>query len=36
MDFTEGAEHDDAPDSLSCAIRLHDNAPTIRLFKGGI
>lgn len=36
MDFTEGAEHDDAPDSLSCAIRLHDNAPTIRLFRGGI
>ena len=36
MDFTEGAEHDDAPDSLACAIRLHDNAPVIHLFKGGI
>lgn len=36
MDFTEGAEHDDAPDSLACAIRLHDNAPVIHLFKGGL
>ena len=36
IDFTEGAEHDDAPDSLACAIRLRENAPIIHLFKGGI
>ena len=36
MDYGEGAEHDDAPDSLACAIRLHDDAPTISLFRGGI
>lgn len=36
IDFTEGAEHDDAPDSLACAIRLRESAPIIHLFKGGI
>lgn len=36
MDYTEGAEHDDAPDSLACAIRLHDDAPRVHLFRGGI
>ena len=36
MDYGEGAEHDDAPDSLACAIRLRDDAPTISLFRGGI
>lgn len=36
IDFTEGAKHDDAPDSLACAIRLRENAPIIHLFKGGI
>ena len=36
FDYTEGAQHDDAPDSLACAIRLHNNRTRVHLFKGGI
>ncbi|WP_072500355.1 hypothetical protein [Olsenella phocaeensis] len=36
MDYTEGASHDDAPDSLACAMRLHGDAIEVSLFRGGI
>lgn len=36
MDYAEGAEHDDAPDSLACAIRIRGTAPRVHLFRGGI
>lgn len=36
MDYCEGAEHDDAPDSLACAIRLHDDAPRVHILRGGV
>lgn len=36
MDYTDAAPHDDAPDSLACAIRLHGKAVKVHLFKGGI
>lgn len=36
MDFSEGAQHDDAPDSLASAIRLHERRVSVRLFGGGI
>lgn len=36
MDYAEGAEHDDAPDSLACAIRIRGAAPRVHLYKGGI
>ena len=36
MDYAEGAEHDDAPDSLACAIRIKGTAPRVHLYKGGI
>lgn len=36
MDYAEGAEHDDAPDSLACAIRIKGNATRVHLFRGGI
>ena len=36
MDYAEGAEHDDAPDSLACAIRIKGNAARVHLFRGGI
>lgn len=36
MDYTQGAAHDDAPDSLACAMRLHGDAIEVSLFRGGI
>lgn len=36
MDYSEAAPHDDAPDSLACAIRQHGSGVTVRLFRGGI
>ena len=36
MDYAEGAEHDDAPDSLACAIRIKGTAPRVHLYRGGI
>lgn len=36
MDYTEGAQHDDAPDSLACAVRLHGRRLRVNLFAGGI
>ena len=36
MDYAAGAPHDDAPDSLACAVRMHDSGVTVQLFKGGI
>lgn len=36
LDYTEGAAHDDAPDSLACGIRLRKNQAQVQLFSGGI
>lgn len=36
MDYSEAAPHDDAPDSLACAIRQHGSGVTVRLYRGGI
>lgn len=35
LDYTENAEHDDAPDSLASLIRESENKPTVKLFKHG-
>ena len=35
LDYTENAEHDDAPDSLASLIRETENKPTVKLFKHG-
>ena len=36
MDYTEGAEHDDAPDSLASAVRLHGSGVHANILMGGI
>ena len=36
MDYTEQAAHDDAPDSLASAVRLHGSGVRVHLFRGGI
>lgn len=36
LDYTEQAEHDDAPDSLASLIRILTGETTIQLFPGGI
>lgn len=36
MDYTEAAAHDDAPDSLACAIRARGGGVVANLFQGGI
>ena len=35
LDYTENAEHDDAPDSLASLIRETENKQTVKLFKHG-
>ena len=35
LDYTENAEHDDAPDSLASLIRETENKATVKLFKHG-
>ena len=35
LDYTENAEHDDAPDSLASLIRETQNKPSVKLFKHG-
>ncbi len=36
LDYTENAAHDDAPDSLASLIRILEERPQVRLFRGGI
>lgn len=36
LDYTENAEHDDAPDSAASLIRQTQNKTVVNLFKGGI
>lgn len=36
LDYTENAEHDDAPDSLASLLRATENTLTVKTFKGGI
>lgn len=36
MDYTDRAPHDDAPDSLACAIRLHGGTTRVHTFREGI
>ena len=35
LDYTENAEHDDAPDSLASLIRETEKKPSVKLFKHG-
>ena len=36
LDYTENAEHDDAPDSIASLLRAAGSQLTVQLFKHGI
>lgn len=36
LDYTENAEHDDAPDSAASLLRQMENKSTVKLYKGGL